>query len=311
MKRQAKYFPFVAVAAVLLAAGALLRAETLDMDLFTAQAPAGWTASPTEGAYVIFDPDEAISLIINYSQYERPDFAVMGRRLAAEKAVRELADSAGFLFAEDKAYRFWRGLTPAGQSLEISVNGTHPRLSELLRSLGLSSAAQNDQELAGQLQSLLENLKQQEVLDWLTGAVPLSADPPRSAPEPAQSGEPETRIWQGLNLTAKAPQSWSIAAENEQTRFTSPDQSEYLLLIPLPALKLSDFGDDFARYKASCVEEIAKIGGVNLRAAEGTIYFDRPDLSKGEIFYAGDDSFILIRQGNSPELEALHWSLLE
>lgn len=315
MHIQARHYPLLlAAVTTLLAVGPfLLRAdETLDIDLFSAETPTGWTANPAEGAYVIFDPSETISLIINYTEYQQPDLSVMAKRLAADYVVKELDSSSGFLFFEDKDYRFWRGLTPQGQSLEISVHGTHEKLPALLKSVEISAETKKKTEWAAQLQILLESLKEPEVIDWLTGATPLFADPPAPRPEAALAGEPEATVpWHGMGLNAQVPQSWSIATENGAARFSAPDQKEYLLVIPLPSLKISDFGDDFDRYQARCVEEVGQIGGVNMRAAEGTIYFDMPDLSEGEIFYTENSSFALIRQGGSLELEALHWSLLE
>lgn len=312
MHIQARYYPLLAAVVILLSISPFLWAETLDMDLFSAEAPSGWTANPAEGAYVIFDPPETISLIINYTEYQKPDLPVMAKRLAADYAVKELDNSAGFLFFEDKDYRFWRGLTPQGQSLEISVHGTHEKLPDLLKGVEVSAETQRNTELASQLLILLENLKKPEVIDWLTGAAPLFADPPAPRPELTQIGEPEaTMPWQGLGLNAQVPQSWAISTENGQARFSAPNQKEYLLVIPLPSLKVGDFVDDFDRYQAKCEEEVGKIGGVNMRAAEGTTYFDMPDLSEGEIFNTGTASFVLILHGRSPELESLHWSLLE
>lgn len=337
MNRRAKYSPLLAALTLILAAP-LLKAESLDLDILTAEAPAGWTANPAEGAYVIFDPTETVSLIVNYTKYYQPDFSVMARRLAIDNAVKELGDFSkyfqpdsqdtagrlaidnvfkdlgnfsGFIFFEDRDYRFWRGVTLAGQSMEISVHGTHENLPDLLKNIRVS-AETKDIGTRSQFQVLLNCLRNPEVIAWLTGAAPLFADPPRPRPEPIPAGEPEaTKLWQGLGLTGLAPQSWTISTENDQTKFSSADQKEHLIIIPLPSLKVADFGDDFDRYQARCVEEVARIGGVNLRAAEGTIYFDMPNLSEGEIFNADNHSFILIRQGGSPELEALHWSLLE
>jgi|GEM_PF-4423855 len=316
MNAKFKYIALLAAIVFIFAVGSQLRGETLDMDLFTAEAPAGWTAGPAEGAFVVFDPEETISLIINYTEYAYPDPAVMAKRLGTEYAVKTLDESAGFVFSEnsdDGDYRFWRGLSPEGQSLEISVHGSHEKLAELLQSLAVSAEARKEATLAAQLQTLLDNLKKPEVISWLTGSAPLSADPPPAKPEADRAGEPaETVPWRGdQNLGAQVPKSWSIDTEKGRTRFSSPDRKEQFTVIPLTSLKVVDFGDDFDRYQAGCAEEVHKIGGVNIRSAEGTVFFDLPDLSEGEVFNRGDNSFILIRQGSSPELEALHWSLFE
>lgn len=313
MNSRLKNLPLAVALLFLLGLATQLWGETLALDLFTAEAPPGWAAGPAEDVYYVFDPEEKISMLIGSTVYAHPEPSVMARRLGAEYAVKTLDDSAGFLFFEDKDYRFWRGLSPEGRSLEVSVHGTHPKLAGLLKSIEISSETKKDTELAAQLQVLLENLKRPEVIDWLTFAAPLFAEPPAPRPEPAEVGEPAaTTPWRGeLQLTAKLPQGWNAATENGQTRFTSPDQKEYLLVIPIASAKVSDFGEDYEAYKARCVAEVHQVGGVNIRAAEGTVYFDLPDLSRGEVFHVDEHIFILVRQGGSPELEALHWSLFE
>lgn len=313
MNGKLKAAALLAALILIFAAGLQLSDETsLNLDPFTARAPKGWAAGPAEGVFYVFDPEEKISMLIGSTEYANPDSAVMARRLGVEYAVKTLDDSSGFFFFEDKDYRFWRGLTPEGRALEVSVHGTHEKLAEVLKSIEISASTKKDAAAAAQFQVLLANLKKPEVIDWLTFAAPLFADPPPPRPEPAQADESEATPWRGeLNLAAKLPQGWSVAAENGQTRFSSPDRREYLVVIPIRTMKVSDFGENYERYRTSCLAEIQKIGGLNIHDAEGQIRFDLPDLSRGEIFHVDDNIFILLIQGGSPELDYIHWSLFE
>lgn len=303
-----KILPFLPLVLIAVLAVGQLRADSLNLGLLTAEAPSGWTAAPVEGAYVVFGPGEKVSMTITFAEYAYPDPRVMAGRLAADYAVKALDDEAGFIFFQDRDFRFWRGLSAGGQSLEISVHGTDEHLAALLSGLKIPLSGRDDAALSEQLEFLLGKLKKDEVISWLTGQTPPFAEPPAFGSENLEGYDPEgAKDWSGRGLSARVPKSWTVTEEEGRIRFASPDQAEFLIVKTLPAVKPALGREALARRQ----QEIHQLGGVNLRSAEGRIFFDLPDLSGGEMFDGESESIVLIRQGGGPELEALQWSLFE